>query len=64
MIRGRVYVVEWTIFWIMLRCWSFTIFATVVGAKGFEMTSFVKVGSFTESLVLPHRTPTEYDLNI
>jgi hypothetical protein len=41
MIRGRVYMVEWTILQIMLRRWSFTIFAMVIGAKGFEMTSLL-----------------------
>jgi hypothetical protein len=39
MVRGRVDVMKWTILWIVLRRWSFTIFTMIIGAKRFEMTS-------------------------
>jgi hypothetical protein len=37
--------------------------AGIAGIAGFTQKS-VKVGSFTESLVLSRHTPTEYDPNI
>jgi hypothetical protein len=37
--------------------------AGIAGIAEFTQKS-IKVGSFIESLVPPHRTPTEYDPNI
>jgi hypothetical protein len=47
MIRGRVNVMEWTILWVVLRHWSFTVFASIVRAERFEMTSPLALETYT-----------------
>jgi hypothetical protein len=39
--------VEWTILWVVLRRWLFTVFATIVRAERFEMTSSLALETYT-----------------
>jgi hypothetical protein len=43
-------VMEWTILWIMLRRWLFTIFTTIVRTERFEITSSLAL----ETYAAPH----------
>jgi hypothetical protein len=49
MIRRGVDVVKWAVLRIMLRCGFFTVFASVVRAKRFEMASSVTLEADTSS---------------
>jgi hypothetical protein len=40
---------EWAILWIMLGRWLFTIFAMIIRAEGFEMTSSLALETYAAS---------------
>jgi hypothetical protein len=49
MVRRGIYMMEWTILRVMLRRWLFTVFATVIGTKGFEMTRPLALETYAAS---------------